>query len=322
VHRPFLLIVGPSQIGDMAWFVRLACDRLGWRTKVLDNRAYMRRKIPGRAGAAIDRLERLRQRSRRREGLQRRLVEAAKGVDMVLTVKGQHLAPETIERLSRHTKTVNWYPDHPFFEQIFDQVRVYTVFCPKDDWTSQRLQGMGFSNVATLPHATDPRVLTGDESFDKVDVSVLGSIYPYRLFWIRRMASQGLSVAVWGGRVRGVDGVWSQHQQAVGTDEGRAFRTGTVTLNSHSPFDVAGANQRLFDAAAAGVPQITERLPESIRLFGDAVAAFDSAEEFDAQLKKLIADRSYRDRLVHNGHALVTSKHTYEHRLRQLEQLL
>jgi glycosyl transferase family 1 len=322
VQRPTVLIVGPSRVGDMAWFVRLACDRLGWRTKVLDNRAYIRRRIPGRTGAAIDWVERSRQRSRRREGLQRRLIEAARGVDIVLTVKGQHLVPETVERLSLHTKTVNWYPDTPVFEQIFDQVGVYTLFCPKDDWTTERLQAMGFSNVVTLPHATDPRVLTGTDAFGGVDVSVLGSIYPYRLFWIRRIASEGLSVEVWGGKVHGVAGVRSQAQQAVGADQGRAFRTGTLTLNTHSPLDVAGGNQRLFDAAAAMVPQITENLTDTVRHLGDAVATFDSAEEFDAQLKKLIADRGYRDTLVRSGHAIVTAKHTYEHRLSRLEELL
>lgn len=322
VQRPSVLIVGPSRVGDMAWFVRLACDRLGWQTKVFDNRAYIRRGIRGRAGAAVDWVERARQQSRRRQTLQRRLVEAARGVDIVLTVKGQHLAPETIDQLSLHAKTVNWYPDTPVFEQIFDQIGPYTLFCPKDDWTSERLQGMGFSNVTTLPHATDPRVLTGTDAFSGVDVSVLGSIYPYRLFWIRRIASQDLSVAVWGGKVNGVAGVWSQAEQAVGTDQGRAFRAGTLTLNTHSPLDVAGGNQRLFDAAAAMVPQITEYLPDTVRHLGDAVAAFESAEEFDAQLKKLIADRSYREALVRTGHALVTDKHTYEHRLRRLEELL
>ena len=322
MQRPVALIVGPSQVGEMAWFVRLACDRLGWRTKVLDNRAYIRRGVPGRAGAAIDWVERARQRSGRRGRLQRRLVEAARGVDILLTVKGQHLEPGTIERLSRRVKTVNWYPDTPVFEQIFDQVGVYTLFCPKDDWTTRRLQAMGYGNVATLPHASDPQVLTGTDSFDRVDVSVLGSIYPYREFWIRRIASQGLSVAVWGGRVHGVAGVRSQAQQARGTDQGRAFRAGTVTLNSHSPLDISGGNQRVFDAAAAMVPQITEHLPDTMRHLGEAVAPFDSAEEFDSQLKKLIADRGYRDALVRRGHALVTSRHTYEHRLRRLEELL
>jgi hypothetical protein len=306
----------------MAWFVRLACDRLGWRTKVLDNRAYIRRGISGHTGAAIDWAERSRRRSRRREGLQRQLVEAARGVDIVLAVKGQHLAPETVARLSLHAKTVNWYPDAPIFDQIFDQVGAYTLFCPKDDWTSGRLQGMGFSNVVTLPHATDPQVLTGTDSFSGVDVSVLGSIYPYRLFWIRRIASQGISVAVWGGKANGVAGVRSQAEQAVGTDQGRAFRAGTLTLNTHHPGDVAGGNQRLFDAAAAMVPQITEHLTDTVRHLGDAVATFDSAEEFDSQLKRLIADRSYRDALVRRGHAIVSSKHTYEHRLRRLEELL
>jgi spore maturation protein CgeB len=306
----------------MAWFVRLACDRLGWRTKVLDNRAYIRRGAPGRVGAAIDRLERTRQQSRRREQLQHRLIEAARGVDLMVTVKGQHLVAETVERLSRRLKTVNWHPDHPVFEQIFDQIGAYTLFCPKDNWTTERLHAMGFRNVATLPHATDPRILTGTDSFSSVDVSVLGSIYPYRLFWIRRIASQGFSVAVWGGKVHGVERVQSRGGQAVGTDQGRAFRAGTLTLNTHSPLDVAGGNQRLFDAAAAMVPQITEHLPDTVQHFGDAITTFASTDEFDSQLERLITDSGYRDATVRTACTIVTSKHTYEHRLRRLVELL
>jgi spore maturation protein CgeB len=321
--RPSVLIVGPSQVGQMAWFVRLASDRLGWQTRVVDNRAFMRRGLPGRLGAFIDRAEGLRQQSGRHAALQRRIVALARTVDLVLVVKGEHVSAETVSRVSLRTKIVNWHPDHPVFETMFDEIGAYTVFCPKDTWTERQLIGMGYRNVVALPHATDVNVLGGAERMGHADVSVLGSIYPYRRFWIRRAVSANLSVRVWGGRVTGLANVHSDRAQAVGVNQGRAFRAGSVTLNTHCPLDIAGANQRLFDAAGAGVAQLTEVRGDSCRYFGsDCIATFSDADEFDEELARLMKDQTYRESLARAAQRVVAAEHSYEHRLRTLADLL
>jgi spore maturation protein CgeB len=99
-----------------------------------------------------------------------------------------------------------------------------------------------------------------------------------------------------------------------------AFRRGLVTLNSHHPKDVAGANQRLFDAAASASVQLTEPLVDSLRYFSAEEQMF-TFRDMDEMLNKIDFAKSH-PALVRAmgtaGVAQVRARHTYEHRLREI----
>jgi hypothetical protein len=319
-----VLVVGPSRIGDMAWFLGLAYRRLGWQVAHLDDRAFVGRRLPGTLGRAVQVLERdYRVTSRSRE-LGRLVLDRARGCDHVVTIKGEYFHPQDVAAVSAVVPFVNWHPDHPVLDQEFGAIPYYTAFCPKDSWSTQRLRNMGHLNVTTLPHASDPEVLAGQRTEARsASLSVVGSMYAYRQHWVDQATALGVTVYVWGGSAQG-PGVQARRRPAVGTEQGRALRVGCFTLNTHHPHDVAGGNQRLFDAAAAGAPQLTERLPESTRHFkpGSEIATFEDREEFAAQLHELVRNRSLCERLGRNSQNRLREEHTYEHRVATILALL
>jgi hypothetical protein len=319
--RGRVLIIGPSKVGDMAWFVALAYRRLGWEAESFDDRAFIGRDLPGSAGKALRRIE-LGVLEGRRRRLGQLIRESIGGFDHVLTVKGEYFLPEDVEAISAQLPFVNWHPDHPFLDEDLSCLPHYTWFCPKDDWTTERLSCMGFTNVRTVVHASDPKILYAPRVDPPEDVmTVAGGIYPYRQHWIDQARKAGVAVRVWGGVAHGEPpGVVSHRRRALGADLGVAMRSGTFTLNSHHPHDIAGANQRLFDAAAAGVPQLTEELPDSVRHFDrdSEICTFRDTAEFQANVRELISNPALCERLAKGSYERLCDEHLYEHRIQEI----
>jgi hypothetical protein len=315
------LIIGPSKVGDMAWFVALAYRRLGWEVESFDDRAFIGRDLPGTAGKAVRRIE-LGVLERRRRRLGELIRSRVTEFDHAITVKGEYFLPEDVAAITDQVPFVNWHPDHPFLDEDLACLPHYTLFCPKDEWTTDRLTCMGFDNVRTVVHASDPKVLYAPpvDAPERV-MTVVGGIYPYRQHWIDRAVEAGVAVRVWGGVAAGDEPqVVSQRRRALGANLGVAMRSGTFTLNSHHPHDIAGANQRLFDAAAAGAPQLTELLPDSVKHFApdSEICTFRDTEEFRAGVHELVANPALCERLAKCSYERLCDEHLYEHRIQEI----
>ena len=321
-----VLVVGPSKVGDMAWFLALAYRRLGWQVAQFDDRRYVSRGIPGTAGKAVWILERDHRLTRRTHQLGEEVRRRARGCDHVVTVKGEYFLPEDVAAVTAVAPFLNWHPDHPVLDQHFACIPHYTAFCPKDSWSTMRIRNMGFLNVTTLPHASDPHVLAGARREPaSPSFSVVGGMYPYRRHWVEQATAMGLEAKVWGSSMGdGAAAVTARKDRALGPEQGEALRAGCFTLNTHAPKDIAGGNQRVFDAAAAGAPQLTERLPETLRHFAadSEIAVFENRDDFEAQVKELVASASLRERLARSSHERLRAEHTYEHRVRTILDLL
>ncbi|MCU1602200.1 MAG: hypothetical protein JWO22_2909 [Frankiales bacterium] len=321
-----VLVVGPSCVGEMAWFLALGYRRLGWQVARVSDRAFIGRGLPGLVGKAVQLTERDHRLTSRSRKLGELVRERARGCDHVVTVKGEYFLPEDVAAINAVAPIVNWHPDHPVIAQNFACIPYYTAFCPKDSWSTARLRAMGHLNVSTLPHASDPLVLGSDRSaFATTGFSVVGTGYAYRQHWIDEARGVGLDVRLWGtSRTPRELRDRTQKAKAVGPDQGKALRSGFFTLNTHHPYDIAGGNQRVFDAAAAGAPQLTECLPETVRHFlpGEEIATFADRDEFVAQVKELSADAALRGRLSANSLERVRAEHTYEHRVQSILSML
>ena len=323
-----VLVNGPAQPGDMAWFTANAFKRLGADVTVFDSRRLVRWGAKGEMGRVVERLA-VGPKTMER-AISRVLQRAAATVDFVLTVRGDYLLNEDVTKIATRIPIVNWYPDHPVLDQVHDMAGAYTLFCPKDTWSVERLRESGLTNVMLLPHGSDPEVLgPRAKAKPEYDVSVVGTLYPYRRRWVRRATEHDLSIAVWGGRVgahrsAALSGVAFWGPTAFGEPYGRALRSGRLVLNTQHPNDIVGGNQRLYDAAAAGVAQITEMRRDSLRAFEpqSEMLAFRSAEEFDDMVRLARSDPVLLRDISARAYERVRDEHTYEHRLRSLARAL
>lgn len=323
-----VLVIGPAQPGDMAWFIANALKRLGADVTVFDSRRLVRWGAKGDVGRIVERLA-IGPRTTK-WAISKILQRAAATVDLVLTVKGDHLLYEDVAQIAMRIPIVNWYSDHPVLDQVHDMAGAYTLFCPKDTWSVERLRESGLTNVMLLPHCSDPELLgPRGKVRPEYDVSVVGTLYPYRHRWVRRAMEHDLSVAVWGGRVgahrsAAQSGVALWGPTAFGEPYGRALRSGRLVLNTQHPNDIVGGNQRLYDAAAAGVAQITEMREDSLSAFEpqSEMLVFRSAEEFDDRVRLARSDPWLLRDISARAYQRVRDEHTYEHRLRSIAQAL
>jgi hypothetical protein len=308
------LLIGPEQVGEMAWFVRAALERAGFEVVSFDDRAYLTR-LPSKAGKAVQIAQTKLRTGPLYRRLQGALTRAAGGAHLILTIKGENIAPDTVDRLSRSAPVVNWYSDHPFLEQNFDSIGAYTYFCPKDTWTTHRLEALGYDNVRTLPHAGDPSAMSSGAA-ERFDIGVMGSHYAYRSLHVRCLAETGFSMQVHGDIVPSLPAhVRQSRSRALGRRYADAMASSRMILNTHTPRDIAGANQRLFDAAAAGRPQLTEDLPDSREIFPEGVIFFHSLTELVEHAAHWRDDGPGRKKLGDIARQQILDRHTYDHRV-------
>jgi len=76
-------------------------------------------------------------------------------------------------------------------------------------------------------------------------------------------------------------------------------------------------NLRVFENMAMGVPLVTDRVPELAEHFkeGEHYLGYDTAEELIEQVRWVQSNHAEADAMAARARALVTSRHTYYHRM-------
>ncbi len=97
-----------------------------------------------------------------------------------------------------------------------------------------------------------------------------------------------------------------------------------VLLNDHwdSMRGWGFVSNRLFDGLACGTPIVSDRLPELERLFGDAVATYDSADDLRTAVDAALDDPVAARRRAEAGRAEVVAHHTFSQRADELVEAL
>jgi spore maturation protein CgeB len=90
-----------------------------------------------------------------------------------------------------------------------------------------------------------------------------------------------------------------------------------ASLNIHAQVVREGTNQRTFEAAACGVPQVVERRHGIEEYFepGREIILFDDLDEMCARLAATLADRAGSLEMAERARQRALSQHTYYHRV-------
>ncbi len=102
----------------------------------------------------------------------------------------------------------------------------------------------------------------------------------------------------------------------------RAYAGASVAVNVHREGNsqggtATGCNQRLFELAAIGVPQVVDNRADLPLAFdaGRELLTFDTGAELRQLVQELIQDPTTADRLAQAGRRRALAEHTYMHRL-------
>ena len=192
---------------------------------------------------------------------------------------------------------------------------------------AEELQRTSETEAQFLPMGCDPSVhkpLRARGPF-RANVVFAGEATPRRETLLAELVEFGL--ALWGESWRKTS-LKDYCRGALPTVEDyvRASAGGSVAINIHHALDDdplhqgRGCNQRLFELAAIGVAQVVDARADMPLHFEDGreVLVFENPGQIRGQVKRLLQDDAYRERVASAARQRALSSHTYMHRLTAL----
>lgn len=275
----------------------------------------------------------------------RDLLEAARAFQPdVLWMTGDNtlIYPDTLAALKQATgaKLIYASGTSPIvFSKAIDRraMPLYDWVLVNDYYHGIQWRELGARHMTCLPlSACDPDFhkpypLTDNERQKLAcDVTFVGTLVPNHLYSRRVRALEALSRA-------GLDlGIWSVHDvppglkkhlrgPALGEEMERIVSAGKISVNPHGDFMLYGGNLRLFEAAGAGVFQISDDLPGTRGWFPDVdgtptIALYASADELVGRVRHYLAHDAEREAVARTAQAHVYAHHTYDVRAAQFEE--
>lgn len=271
----------------------------------------------------------------------RRLLRDLRGrkYDLVLVLKGERIAPATIEKLREAGNAfwVNFYPDDPFSQVRSNRLafgpatlRAYDLCLTFARHLIPRYQREGVERVEWLPFARDPDQHSpvanpGSPDFDAVFV---GNLDAERVEWLAPIARE-LRLAVFGEHTLQAVPSGSPVRRATffpavyGKELAPALMRGAISLNVMREQNKYSHNMRSYESLACGAFTLSQKTPELEEMFrsDEEVAFADNPEAMLESARRWLADPSGRARVARAGFARVEHD-TYEARAGEILRII
>lgn len=252
------------------------------------------------------------------------------------------ILPETLAQIRRETgaKLIYASGTSPIvFSKAVDRraMPLYDWALVNDYYHGIQWRELGAKRMTCLPvSACDPDFhkpypLTDEQRRELAcDVTFVGTLAPNHLYSRRVRALEALSRA-------GVElGIWSVHDvpaslrkhfrgAALGEDMERIVSAGKISVNPHGDFMLYGGNLRLFEAAGAGVFQISDDLPGTREWFPavngtPTIVLYQNEDELVERVRYYLAHDVERASSASAARTHAYAHHTYDVRAAQVEE--
>jgi hypothetical protein len=273
--------------------------------------------------------------------MNRRLVEKAKGFDLMFVHRGGYIAAETIERIRRESRCrcVCFFPDNPFGSHTppagFDKIAAYDLFVTKDTYFADELQSYGFSNVVFLPHAYEPS--TYERTFPeeelapyRADVAFIGSHYPFRERFFSGLTPDGVTFRLWGPGWGRAGDPWIRERVGAprgvyGDEKLKIIRASRIMLDlQHGGGAIHSPDCKAMSFIGAGAFFLTNDKKDMDMAFqrGEEIVTFRTREELRALILRYLADEPARAEVARRGRERAKRDHTTAVRFGQIVEIL
>lgn len=244
---------------------------------------------------------------------------------LVLVVEGAELTAGMVTSLKRDAdaRWAAWFIGEtrslPLMEALSSAYDV--LFVPGTDLVEQ-LRGPSRPPTIHLPPGCDPSVHRPMRARDqfRANVVFVGAATPRREQLLAELSEFGL--AIWGpGWRRTPLKDYCRGEMLELDDYVRAYAGASVAINIHRETDgigtATGCNQRVFELAAIGVPQVVDERGDLALAFepGKELLTFRSGADLKQLVKDLLQDPPLADRLSQAARRRALAEHTYMHRL-------
>jgi spore maturation protein CgeB len=330
-----ILIVGVEQVrkddrymDDKGWSFQKAFERLGMKTETF----FYKKK--GRL-AFIEKNKRVKDlwRSYMNKNLFKSVMDGKP--DILFISKGETITVDTLWKIREKTSTriVNVFPDNPFYTGKFEAIEPCHYFFVKDSYVLDVLQKAGLKNVYYLPQCTDPDVHKPMQLNDQEnelycsDLSLIGSMYPYRLKFIEQIVD--FNPSLWGrgwSKVSNLEILKLYRGKDIrGTRKAKAISGSAISLNPHHPLnDINGVNRRTFDIAACRGFQLVDCKVDMERVFtiNKEIICFRTIDELRRLIEYYLRHPNERVQVAEAAYQRVLKEHTYDHRAKEILEII
>ena len=259
--------------------------------------------------------------------------------DLVLVLKGERIAPATIEKLREASSAswVNFYPDDPFSQVRSNRLafgpatlRAYDLCLTFARHLIPRYQREGVERVEWLPFARDPdqHSPVANPAPPDFDAVFVGNLDAERVEWLAPIARE-LRLAVFGEHTLQAVPSGSPVRRATffpavyGKELAPALMRGAISLNVMREQNRYSHNMRSYESLACGAFTLSQQTPELEEMFrrDEEVAFADSPEAMLESARRWLADPSGRARVARAGFARVEHD-TYEERAGEILRMI
>jgi spore maturation protein CgeB len=256
----------------------------------------------------------------------RKAVELARA-DAVLVIGGREIGADLVEDLQRAVGVPwsNWFPDDlRTVSEVMHRIRAYDkVFVASTDVAERARAALG-RPVPVVSLAADPSVYRPLRSRDQYRANVVfaGTATARREALLTSLVEFGL--ALWGPGWRTTSlRDYCRGEVPNTEDYVRAYGGASVAVNIHHTASGNGAleshlNQRLFEVAAIGVPQVVDERGDLATHFesGRDVLVFHDSDELRSIVQAALQDLPAAEQIGASARREVLARHTYMHRMK------
>lgn len=249
--------------------------------------------------------------------------------DLVLVIGGYDLDEPLVDAVRSATgvKLVNWFPDDiGAIDEALRVARGYdALFVAGSDVAAAFERSMG-KTVEVLPHAADPSIYRPLRSKDQYRANVVfaGGATQTRETFLSELVEFGL--ALWGpGWRRTTLRDYCRGELKSTAEYVRAYGGASVAVNLHhglgsNGMSFAYCNQRVFELAAMGVPQVVDERADLPNYFeiGREMITFTNPKELKARVQEILHTPTNADEIGAAARRKVLQQHTYMHRIQRL----
>ena len=262
--------------------------------------------------------------------------------DLILSVKGSYLKPETIGELKQTSRAllVNYSTDNPFnpaasTRYVRNSLPLWDIYVTPRAHTIHELEQHCKGAILYLPFGYDPefhfpeqQISTEEARRFTSELTFIGTCDQDRVEILRFLASQDVSVRLFGGgrRYRLIKALRRRHSGPVTGREYRlAMNCSKIVLSLNRKANRDTHVMRTFEVPACGSFMLAERSEEQLAMFVEDQEAvfFSGAEELWEKARYYLAHDDLRRRIAHAGfHRVTTGRNTYRDRLSVLMEQL
>jgi len=254
--------------------------------------------------------------------------------DLVLSIKGETVKPETIKWFKQEigAKTALWYPDDPrFFKSLVKHIAPsYDHVFTASEKAIEMYRDIGCESVHFLPFACEPTVhkrvnLTKSETVAyNSDVIFVGTYTPRRARLIKALEGAGINIKVYGPYWRLFKRGNNVYNGIYGTEMVKAFNAAKIVLNIHVEDDLPyKVNMRTFEATGCGSFLLTDKSYglEKMFIYGSELVCYEDEKELTELAKYYLEHGDECIKIGERGRERAYREHTYEERVKKLLRL-